>query len=112
MELQSMSKEQLLDMVAKLQAAQPAPRAISFKVTAKKADGSGTDGAISAYGVGRFPVTLYVGQWERLRDAMPAHRAEDFVNAPFDVAKTRPEEFIGLAVGHRICKRVAHHPVT
>lgn len=50
-------------------------RAISFKVTAKKEDGSGTDGAISAYGLGRFPVTLYAGQWERLQAAMPALQA-------------------------------------
>lgn len=54
-------------------------RAISFKVTAKKDDGSGTDGAISAYGLGRFPVTLYAGQWERLAAAMPA--LEAFIKA-------------------------------
>ena len=58
--------------IASLQAKQVAPRSISFKVTAKKADGTGTDGAISAYGLGRFPVTLYRGQWERLIDAVPA----------------------------------------
>jgi hypothetical protein len=31
---------------------------ISFKVSTK--------GAVSVYGLGRFPVTLYGGQWERL----------------------------------------------
>jgi hypothetical protein len=31
---------------------------ISFKVSEK--------GAVSVYGLGRFPVTLYVAQWERL----------------------------------------------
>ena len=31
---------------------------VTFKVSEK--------GAVSAYGLGRFPVTLYVGQWERL----------------------------------------------
>ena len=31
---------------------------ITFKVSQK--------GALSAYGLGRFPVTLYKGQWERL----------------------------------------------
>lgn len=55
-------------LIASLQAKQAAPRTISFKVTAKKPDGSGTDGAISAYGLGRFPVTLYAGGWERLMD--------------------------------------------
>lgn len=34
---------------------------ISFKVSPK--------GAVSVYGLGRFPVTLYVGQWERLRES-------------------------------------------
>ena len=53
-------------LIRSLQAKQAQPKTISFKVTAKKADGSGTDGAISAYGLGRFPVTLYRGQWERL----------------------------------------------
>jgi hypothetical protein len=41
-------------------------RTLSFKVTAKKPDGSGSDGAISVYGLGRFPVTLYAASWERL----------------------------------------------
>lgn len=31
---------------------------VSLKVSAK--------GAVSAYGLGRFPVTLYAGQWTRL----------------------------------------------
>lgn len=62
-------------LIKSLQAKQAAPRSISFKVTAKKPDGSGTDGAISAYGLGRFPVTLYRGQWERLIEAVPALQA-------------------------------------
>lgn len=37
---------------------------ISFKVSEK--------GALSVYGLGRFPVTLYIGQWERLIAAIPA----------------------------------------
>ena len=36
---------------------------ISFKVSAK--------GALSVYGMGRFPVTLYRGQWERLFQVIP-----------------------------------------
>ena len=35
-----------------------ATKAISMKVSEKK--------ALSLYGMGRFPVTLYRGQWERL----------------------------------------------
>jgi hypothetical protein len=36
-------------------------KAIGMKVTEK--------GGLSVYGLGRFPVTLYRGQWERLLDA-------------------------------------------
>ena len=35
-----------------------APKALTLKVSEK--------GALSVYGLGRFPVTLYRGQWERL----------------------------------------------
>lgn len=35
-----------------------AQKALSLKVSQK--------GAVSLYGLGRFPVTLYGGQWERL----------------------------------------------
>ena len=34
------------------------PRKLTLKVSAK--------GAVSVYGMGKFPVTLYSGQWERL----------------------------------------------
>ena len=57
--LNALSKEQL---IALLNAANK-PRALSMKVSAK--------GAISVYGLGRFPVTLYAGQWERLIAASP-----------------------------------------
>lgn len=32
-------------------------------------------GGLSVYGVGRFPVTLYVSQWERVIQAMPEIQA-------------------------------------
>ena len=35
-----------------------APRGLSFRVSEK--------GAVSVYGLGRFPVTLYQEQWEKL----------------------------------------------
>lgn len=46
------------DEVAKAKAAAAAGGKISYKVSEK--------GALSVYGLGRFPVTLYRGQWERL----------------------------------------------
>jgi hypothetical protein len=41
-----------------LKTSRPAKGAISIKVSEK--------GAVSVYGLGRFPVTLYREQWERL----------------------------------------------
>jgi hypothetical protein len=58
--LEGLSKEQLIALV---QASAVAPKKISMKVSEK--------GALSVYGLGRFPVTLYRGQWERLGEAMP-----------------------------------------
>ena len=43
---------------AALKAAKSAPRALSMKVSEK--------GCLSVYGLGRWPVTLYRGQWEKL----------------------------------------------
>jgi len=49
----------LLAQVAALQAQlKSTERKLSLKVSEK--------GALSLYGMGRFPVTLYRGQWERL----------------------------------------------
>jgi hypothetical protein len=67
---------ELLALIAKLKSenetlkARPVQK-LSFKVTAKKPDGTGSDGAISVYGLGRFPVTLYAASWERLLAAAP-----------------------------------------
>ena len=55
---------QLLEQVKQLQAqlAQAnKPRKLTLKVSEK--------GAVSVYGMGKFPVTLYAGQWERLLGA-------------------------------------------
>jgi hypothetical protein len=40
---------------------------LSFKVSEK--------GALSVYGMGRFPVSLYRGQWERLIQVIPQLQA-------------------------------------
>lgn len=59
--LQDLSQAEL---IAKLEAMQAAlaiankPRKLTLKVSEK--------GAVSVYGMGKFPVTLYAGQWERL----------------------------------------------
>lgn len=58
-----LSMRALQERIAELEAANAAlkaskTRAMSLKVTEK--------GGLSVYGLGRFPVTLYRGQWERL----------------------------------------------
>jgi len=56
--------QQLLAENAALKAAAAAAvKKITFKVSEK--------GALSVYGLGRFPVTLYEGQWLRLIAALP-----------------------------------------
>lgn len=54
--LATMSQAELIALVTAMQAA-PA-RKLSMKVTDK--------GGLSLYGLGRFPVTLYRSQWEKL----------------------------------------------
>lgn len=57
-----MTTKELVEEVARLRAelavAKVARPRISFKVSPK--------GAVSVYGLGRFPVTLYKEQWQRL----------------------------------------------
>ncbi|MGA8598636.1 MAG: hypothetical protein WB676_28290 [Bryobacteraceae bacterium] len=64
------SKEELLARIAELerQAGQKkSPGSVSFKVSDK--------GAVSVYGMGRFPVTLYYEQWLKLLAAAEELRA-------------------------------------
>lgn len=65
-------KARLAEMEAKLSAAQK-PKAITMKVSDK--------GALSVYGLGRWPVTLYRSQWERLLAASPEIAAFISTNA-------------------------------
>lgn len=50
---------------AKLKA--EAKHGVSMKVSQK--------GAVSVYGLGRFPTTLYKGQWEKLIESVPTIQA-------------------------------------
>ncbi len=52
---------------------------LGFKVSASK--------GVSVYGLGRFPVTLYRGQWERLLEASDAIKA--FIEANSDLLATK-----------------------
>lgn len=55
-DISKMTQAELIALVYKMRSA-PANR-LSLKVTDK--------GGVSCYGLGRFPVTLYLSQWERL----------------------------------------------
>ena len=60
-----MTNEELQAQIAELQAQNEALRAERSKrqtITCKV----GNKGGVSVYGLGRFPVTLYAGQWEQL----------------------------------------------
>jgi hypothetical protein len=72
----ALSNADLLAMVAKLQAdlataKASKQRALSLKVSTK--------GAVSLYGMGKFPVTLYAGQWDRVLNA--ADEIREFMDA-------------------------------
>lgn len=54
--LQGKSQDELLAIIAGMSAA--TERKLSLKVTEK--------GGVSLYGLGRFPVTLYASQWDKL----------------------------------------------
>lgn len=63
------------DEAAKLIAASngKSPAKITMKVSEK--------GALSVYGLGRFPTTLYVEQWERLLAPEQVKAMQDFIKA-------------------------------
>ena len=50
-------------------------KSVSFKITAPKLNDkgemAGSTGALSVYGVGRFPLTLYKAQWLKLIAIIP-----------------------------------------
>lgn len=67
-DLSKLSQAELIAMVTAMQAN---PRKLTMKITEPKLDEKtgemkGSTGALSVYGLGRFPITLYRSQWERL----------------------------------------------
>jgi hypothetical protein len=63
------TREELLARIAELEKQAGSRKAgkLEFKVSEK--------GAVSVYGLGRFPVTLYYEKWSRLLDSADALRA-------------------------------------
>jgi hypothetical protein len=79
--LSSMTTEQLREYAARLEAKLAVTRnaKLSMKVSEK--------GALSVYGLGRFPVTLYRGQWEKLLDS--AADIRQFIKANTDTLSVK-----------------------
>jgi len=75
----NMTPEQMAARIAELEGRSAKGGAISFKVSEK--------GAVSVYGLGRFPVTLYLEQWE----ALLSHATElrEFIEANKSRLKTK-----------------------
>ena len=67
-------------LLAKLEEAQK-PRSLTMKVSEK--------GALSVYGLGRFPVTLYRSQWERLFTAR--QQVADFIKTNSHLLKSKDD---------------------
>jgi len=78
-DLNTMSQADLIALVLKQQAAMASKTKLSMKVSDK--------GAVSVYGLGRFPVTLYASQWARLLGTADAIRA--FIDANQSVLATK-----------------------
>ncbi len=79
MQLIDMTKDQLIAKLAAMQAANV--RKLTMKVSEK--------GAVSMYGFGKWPVTLYRSQWERLIEAVKAGHVEAFIEANSNLLATK-----------------------
>ena len=80
--MSELSYEELKAKLAELQKTRPATSdggALYFKIAAK--------GGVSAYGLGRYPVTLYYEQWQKLLSGIEPLRA--FLEANKDGLKMR-----------------------
>ena len=78
-DLSDKSQAQLLEIIANMR------KASSSKLTLKVSE----KGALSVYGMGRWPITLYRAQWERLfanREAVEA-----FIAANADHLAAKPD---------------------
>jgi hypothetical protein len=76
----NLTPEQMAARIAELEG-RLAKGSLSFKVSEK--------GGVSVYGLGRFPVTLYLEQW----DALLSHAAElrEFIEANKSRLKTKDQ---------------------
>lgn len=81
-DIQAAMVKAMQEQIAKLEAenAKLKQRGSTFKITPK--------GGISVYGLGRFPVTLYKTQWEKLLGQ--AQAIQEFIAANADKLSEKP----------------------
>jgi len=78
-----LTKEDLMARIAELE------KKLVSKESGKLEFKVGDKGGVSVYGLGRFPVTLYYEQWNKLLDA--AHDLRAFLEANKSRLKLRPQ---------------------
>lgn len=67
MSVQDVSKTDVASLLAQIEALRAENESMKLsKVNAKSAIKISTKGAVSVYGMGKFPVTLYPSQWAQL----------------------------------------------
>ena len=75
----NLTPEQMAAPIAELEGCLAKGGSVSFKVSEK--------GAVSVYGLGRFPVTLYLEQWKKLLSNVDELKA--FIEANKSKLKTK-----------------------
>jgi hypothetical protein len=81
-----MSNEELMLQLEALRSENQALKASKIKPFSMKVS---EKGAVSVYGLGRFPVTLYRGQWERLLSEDNVVKVKSFIEANAEKLKVK-----------------------
>ena len=81
--MEEQTQEELLARIAELE------KQVGTKHSGKLEFRVGEKGGVSVYGLGRFPVTLYYEQWNKLLDAGPDLKA--FMESNKSRLKLRPQ---------------------
>lgn len=81
MQLETLNREQLVALVAKMQ--QDKQAKLHCKVSEK--------GAVSIYGLGRWPVTLYQSQWDAFIPFIKSGAVERFIEMNRDKLSVKGE---------------------
>jgi hypothetical protein len=82
-QLMAMSQEELAKALLAKESSQRKVNKLTLKVGAK--------GGVSLYGVGRFPVTLYASQWERVSELITNGELAKFIADNADALKRKGE---------------------